>query len=275
MVNRQNNQPQKDFEGYSPFEMYNMIYDPFGPYSPVRIRKLRDDAYEDIYLFANYKYLVKRIAEAGEIKLTQAGYLPPALCKDIYMQGKIKDYFIDTGFTKSYREVDTAILDLTHVLTEMTSVVKKRYNRLSLTAKGSKIYRDNALLFDDFFRTYTLKYNWAYQDGFQNEDIAKTGFLFSMFLLSKYGETPRSPEFYAHLYFKAFPALAIRYPMTYEDTHINAYNIRSIVRFMGYFNFCSVDDEHYIHVREIQKTPLFDRLFVFHPHIDYSGAAIA
>lgn len=275
MLNRQNNQALEKFEGYSPFEMYNMIYDPFGPYSPVEIRKLRDEEYEDIYLFANYRYLVQRIAEAGEIKLTGAGYLPPALCKDIYRKGKIKDFFIETGYTKTYRESDTEILKLTHVLTEMTSVVKKRYNRLSLTARGSKIFRNNALLFEDFFRTYTLKYNWGYQDGFKNEDIAKTGFLFSLFLLSKYGGTPRSPEFYADLYFKAFPALVVQGPTMVEKDYIHAYSIRSIVRFMGYFHFCSVDDEFYIHVREIQKTPLFDKLFTFHPHIDYSDTAMA
>lgn len=274
-VNRQNNQPREAFEGYSSFEMYNMIYDPFGPYSPVELRKLRDEEYADIRLFANFRYLVQRIADAGEIKLTNAGYLPPGLCKDIYLQGNIKDYFIETGYTKSYRENDTEILHLTHVLTEMTSVVKKRYNRLSLTARGLKIYRDNALLFEDFFRTYTLKYDWSYQDGFENPDIGRTGFLYSLFLLHKYGDTIRSPEFYADMYFKAFPALAVQGPTFIKNDYIKAYTIRSIVRFMGYFYFCSVDDEHYIRVKEIKKTPLFDKLFVFHPHIDYSDPAMA
>ncbi|MDD4960733.1 MAG: hypothetical protein PHX07_00675 [Candidatus Marinimicrobia bacterium] len=275
MINRQNNQAREAFEGYSPFEMYNMVYDPFGPYSPMELRTLPDEEYEEIHLFANYRYLVQRIAEAGEIKLTAAGYLPPALCRDIYRQGNIKDYFIETGYTKSFRENDTEILNLIHVLTEMTSVVKKRYNRLSLTAGGLRIYRNNALLFEDFFRTYTLKYNWGYQDGYHNEEIGRTGFLFSLFLLSKYGGIPRSPEFYADLYFKAFPALAVQEPDMSVLSYINAYNIRSIIRFMAYFHFCSVDKEFYIGVKEIQKTPVFEKLFVFHPHIDYSDTVMA
>lgn len=275
MVNRQNNKPQEAFDGYSSFEMYNMIYDPFGPYSPVELRKLRDEAYGDIRLFANFRYLVQRIADAGEIKLTSAGYLPPGLCKDIYQQGNIKDFFIEKGRLKSYREYDTEIFHLTHILTVMTSVVKKRYNRLSLTAKGLKIYRNNSLLFEDFFRTYTLKYDWSYPDGLGNPDIGRTGFLYSLFLLHKYGGTLRSPEFYADLYFKAFPALAVQGPTYIKNDYIEAYTIRSIMRFMGYFHFCSVDDEQYIRVREIQKTPLFEKLFVFHPHIDYSDTAMA
>lgn len=275
MASRQNNQALEAFEGYSPFEMYNMIYDPFGPYSPAEIRKLPDEAYGDIRLFANFRYLVQRIADAGEIKLTSAGYLPPGLCKDIYLQGNIKDFFIDKGYLKSYRENDTEIFHLTHILTEMTGVIKKRYNRLSLTARGSKIYRNNTLLFEDFFRTYTLKYDWSYPDGFGNPDIGRTGFLYSLFLMHKYGGTLRSPEFYADMYFKAFPALAVPGPTFIKNDYIEAYTIRSIVRFMGYFYFCSVDQEYLLWAKEVKKTPLLDKLFLFHPHIDYSDPAMA
>lgn len=275
MVNRQNNQPLDDFEGYSPFEMYNLLYDPFGPYSPMVLKRLPDAEYDQIHLFANFKYLVHRIAEAGEIKLTSAGYLPPALCKDIYLQGNIKDYFIETGYTKSYREVDTEILHLTHVLTEITAVVKKRNQRLSMTAKGLKIYQDPVLLFEHFFKTYVLKYNWAYQDRYENMEIGKTGFAYSLFLLCKYGETVQHPGFYANLYFKALPVLAVHDKSVYTNNSVNAYEIRTIVRFMSYFNFCSTNDKFYININEVQKTPLFDKLFQFHPHIDYSEKAMA
>jgi hypothetical protein len=269
-----NHQPMDNFDSYSPFEMYQLLYDPFGAFSPLQLKQLKDKEYDDVFLFANFHYLLQRIAEAGEIKLTAAGYLPPKLGEEIYRLGKIKDYFIETGFTKSFRETNVEILELTHILTEMTSLVKKRHQRLSLTAKGQKLLDDKALLFREFFRTYTLKYNWGYEDGWMSPDIGRLGFAYSLILLGKYGDIPRAVEFYSERYFTAFPDLIAQKDLDEVTSPAMIYAFRTFVRFMFYFNLCDFGEAFiFLEIPPLRKTPLFDKLFALRPHIDYSSVA--
>ena len=63
----QNNRAIPEFEGYSHFEMHQLLYNTFGTDSPVSLRKLSDPYYQQIPLLNQIKYLMQRIDEAGEI----------------------------------------------------------------------------------------------------------------------------------------------------------------------------------------------------------------
>jgi hypothetical protein len=68
------------------------------------------------------------------------------------------------------------------------------------------------LLLEEILNAYCKKFNWAYFDGYELENIGRLGCGFSIYLLNQYGNDVRQTDFYAKKYFTA-------YPMLIEDIH--------------------------------------------------------
>ena len=210
------------------------------------------------------------IAEKGELKLTNKGFLPTKVVADIYAQGFIKDFDIEKGISKLYKEADVMSINHTRILLEISGLIKKRNGKLSLTKEGGKIAGNNHLLLKRIITIFGYKFNWAYYDGYGENQIGRLGFAFSLILLHKYGHKKRDSAFYAEKYFKAFPHL-------YEDNNSSTrfftsnasercYSLRTFQRFLDYFGVVSDEFENpWDFVRYITKTNLFDRLFYIAP----------
>ncbi len=106
-MQEQNNRPVPEFEGYSPSEMQHILYDTFGEKSPIKMNKLNNDEYKLIPILNQIKYLASIISHAEELKLTKLGFLPTKVVKELYDQGFIKEYFIESGISKLNREMDS------------------------------------------------------------------------------------------------------------------------------------------------------------------------
>jgi len=264
IVNEHNKVGIPDFEGYSPEDIHNTLYFTFDEKSPVQLQRLSDSDCHRIPILMQIKYLADLIAEQGEIKLTKKGFLPVKFVKDIYGQGFLKERIIDSGIVKLNKEADSITVNLTRILAEISGIVKKRNNKLSLTKSGEKIISDKNKLLELIFKTFTLKFNWAYYDGYNDNSIAQFGFGFSLILLSKYGSEKRPGSFYAEKYFKAFPQLLNSLESPYESVEKTAeqcYLLRTFERFLCYFGLTSIEKENNFENRTIYitKTDLFDK----------------
>ena len=138
IMNEQNNQGLPDFEGYSPIEMQYILYDTFGKNSPIELLSLTDSEYQKIPILKQIKYLLELVDKQGELKLTTKGFLPTKIVTDIYNQKFIQDEMIESGISKLYKETDSKSINLTRILLELSGLVKKRNNKLSLTKKRSE-----------------------------------------------------------------------------------------------------------------------------------------
>ncbi|GAB4313901.1 MAG: hypothetical protein Kow00127_05040 [Bacteroidales bacterium] len=265
VMNEQNNRSIPEFEGYSPLEMHRILHFTFGENSPVQLQKLSDSDYEKIPILNQIKYLADIIDQNGEVRLTNKGYLPTKIVADLYSQGFLKDKSIESGISKLYKETDSITINLTHILIEISGLAKKRNGRLSLTKSSQKILRDNEKLFRQIFLTYTNKFNWAYYDGYGENQIGQLGYGFSLILLSKYGKTKRPDSFYAEKYFKAFPQLLSSLNPrfgTLERYATRCYSLRTFDRFLDYFGLISIEEERkgFDSLIYISKTDIYDRL---------------
>lgn len=83
-MDRQNNRPIPEFEGYSPNEMQHLIYDPFGPDSPLQLNVLEEADYRSIPMLNLIRYLGTHLKKAGEMKLTAKGFLQVKIVADLY-----------------------------------------------------------------------------------------------------------------------------------------------------------------------------------------------
>lgn len=268
---QQNHRGISDFEGYSPYEMTQILYSTFEAESPIKLQKLSGLDYQKIPILNQIKYLTGLLDKAGEIKLTNKGFLPTKIVSELYQQGFLKDEYIEKGITKLYKETDSMTVNLTRILIELAGLTKKRNGKLSLTKSSAKILADNYELLRLILLTFATKFNWAYYDGYGENQIGQLGYGFSLILLSKYGNEKRLDSFYAEKYFKAYPKLLESVETNYgtlESNSTNCYSIRTFDRFLDYFGLIKIDkDGSGLNTKKyFTKTDLFDRLIKCTPH---------
>lgn len=271
IMKKQNDQGLPDFEGYSPIEMQSILYDTFGENSPIQIVRFAKSEYKRIPLLNQTKYLLKLIDKQGELKLTNKGFLPTKIVSEIYHQGFIKEEHIESGISKLYKETDSLTINLTRILVEISGLVKKRNNKLSLTKKSKSIINSDFDLLLLIFTTFGSKFNWAYYDGYGENSIGQIGFGFSLILLQKYGTAKRPDTFYSDKYFKAFPDSINEIEehgfRETEETARRCYSVRTFDRFLDYFGLIKIESADSIFSdKYITKTDLFDRIIKSTPH---------
>lgn len=260
----QNNTALAEFEGYSPNEMQLIFHTPFEAQSPIQILTASDEIYSQIPILNLAKYLLQKINILGELKLTDKGNLSTKLVAELYEQGFIKEEMIENGLIKLYKESDSRSIHITKMLLQISPLVKLRKNSLSLTKQGTESLNNNAEIFKVLFETYTMKYNWAYNDHYENEEIGQRGFGFSLILLSKYGQQYQNREFYAAKYLKAF-----NFNLNMEDAEFKqlanrVYNARTFKRFMSYFGLINCENND--HKGRVKVTEVFSSIIKILPH---------
>lgn len=258
-----------EFEGYSPFEMHHILHFTFGENSPIKLQDISD--YKKVPIFNQAKYLLNLIADKGELKLTNRGFLPTKVVSELYQQGFLKDYHIELGISKLRKETDSKTIALTRILIELAGLVKKRSGKLSLTKVGEKTLKDNGQLFKAILETFTSKFNWAYFDWYGDNRIGQLGYGYTLILLSKYGHEKQLDSFYAEKYFKAFPQLIDSIASTYgtkEDISMRCYSYRIFEIFLDYLGFIKIEKigKGFDYVNYISKTDLFDELMKVQAH---------
>jgi hypothetical protein len=255
-----------EFEGYSPHEMWYILYNTFGDGSPLHLNKLKSEAYRQSPMFNQVRYLAECIVRSGELKLTAKGYLPPKIVEELYVQGYLKEEIIEHKLTKVFREYDLESIALARILLELSGIIKKRHGVLSPTKTAEKILADDQTFFQKIFTSYTDKFYWPYLDGHAENNIGKLGYGFSLILLNTFGMEKHSDAFYSERYFRAFPDLLSSVPASlYHSAEENArksYILRTFSRFLFYFGLVSLSEKNlYIEDLYIQQTALFKQLF--------------
>ncbi len=263
-INKRNNEPITHFEGYSPSEMQFILYNTFDSKSTIQFVKAKEDTYLNIPIFKQVKFLFNLIREQKELKLTNKGFLPTKIVAELYKKGYMKDYFIENGISKLYKESDVPTINLAKILIELSTLVKKRNNKLSLTKKGIEQIDNSHLLFKNIFETFATKFNWSYLDGFSNDEIGQSGFGFTLILLEKYGNEYRKPEFYAEKYLNAFDFKTKKSELEFVGNPKRTYLVRTFERFLDYFGFTEYDSNE--KNPKVKKTKVFDELITIRPH---------
>lgn len=266
-----NNQGEPDFDGYSPDEMFYILYFPYEAGGPVKILQADAPAYSGIPVLNQVKYLMGLILSSGEIKLTPHGFLPTGIVSELYSQGFIRDELIESGIYKLRKETDANSVRLTHILLVLSGLAKKRNGKLSATKAAEKVLNNNHELLRLIFVTFATKFNWAYFDGFGENSVAQLGSGFSMILLSRYGKQKRPDSFYAKKYFTAFPMLLEGFEDSYstlEKKSTRCYSLRTFKRFLQYFGFIEINREVIgpEDITFISTTPLFDQFIACTPN---------
>lgn len=257
-----------DFEGLSPSQIRNILYSSYEENSIIKIKKeIKDNILNQIGFLKLTEYYLNFILEQKEIKLTQRGYLPVKIVKELYNTGFVPDEWIESGSFKLGKEMDSLVITLLRIISSISRFTKIRQNKLSLTGKGLQILKGKrSELLTEILRTFCYKYNWAFFDGYGEHQTGQIGFGYTFFLLSEYGTEFHKTDFYAEKYLIAFPAVIEQFRnLSYKNSSPEAikicYAVRTFDRFLKFFDLIEyAESKSRYRIIMIRKSDIFDKV---------------
>lgn len=269
-IGSKNITPLDDFDGFSPHEMHEILYFPFTKECPIQIRPALDNNMLNIIpIFNIVKYLLVILNKDNGLKLTPKGNLPLKVIKEIYNQKYIVDEFIEKGITKIHREENWIALYTIKRVLKLSGISRTYKGKLVITKQTKNDLEKGRFsnIFFKFFQGYTTRFNWAYNDRFENEENGQIGFLYLLYLVNKYGRAYRDSQFYADLYFKAFPIFNIEEQriegIKYKERD-RVIQTRFFKRFANWFGFVEIqyedDKKYFSRSMTIKRTELLSNL---------------
>lgn len=277
-----NNTPVGDFDGFTPAEMFRIIYSPFSAECPIQLNfagKEKEIRNNPVYkIFSDLLLMAKN---SKGIKLTKKGNLLRKIINEIYNKRYLPNELIDKGTFKLRSETDWWILHTIKIVLLLSRLTRKQHNKIMLTRKGQTLLEQNKIvdLFSEFLKTHATKFNWAYNDRFGNERAGQLGFLYLLYLVAKYGARYKNIQYYADLYYNAFPAFLQDDSLVLKlggEVQLEFYNsvifTRFFDRFAGFFGFVDLkvekDDLIFKEKARIKRTKLLSEVLTTYKNSD-------
>lgn len=254
IISSRNRMPCDDFDGLSPEEMHNIIYNPFGNQCVVRLNTLTKEQYERMPLVRQTLFLLNALGEK-ELKLTKLGWLPLKIVAEAYALGQ-PEYLIEEFEYKRINEYDAKSVWMARIILELLRWVKMRKGVLSLTAKGKKALSDIDSAANEIFRISLTGMALHALDGGDDNRIGNLGMAYSVWLLNKYGSKWEFGDFYQYYYQMVF-----NFPDKY-----NIYAIRVFARlfyWLGLVETMSGGNTNNPLNWKFMKSDLFQEVFSF------------
>ncbi len=269
-MRRKNTAPLDQFHGLSPEQMYRFLHFPLES-SP--LIQVKEDIPQPIAAPALtlFSLLADAIGEKG-LKPTAKGNLPQRFCQEAALSFWGEDYERRTRYGSIRSEMDFFDMHCLRLAAGLAGLVRKFKGKFILSAKCRKKIASHgvAAVYPDLFTAYVHKFNWAYRDGYQEIPFLQQAFMFSLFLLSKYGDTARPQSFYEDIFIKAFPDLIHEIGetpyQTAQDTLRRAYFYRTLqgfAQFFGLAELVATSDNPFPKSYSVKKLPLLDQFISF------------
>ncbi len=265
-----NELPIPDFQGISPREMHEMLYNPIGLNCIVRMVDECDPSILDTSPFLRIcEELVKIVIREEHVKLTATGALPLKIVKELYEHGFYPMAAIDNGEFIIRKEDDWYIASNARYVLILSGILRKVKGKLVLTSAGKKEVASGQRLelFRLIFWTFTMKLNWAVNDGYEREQAGQMGWMFILWLLLT-SEKALPMEHYLDAYERAFPILTTMFWPVHSYTAEQQLKdcaevrmMRSFFKWFGLIQFPVEDSKLKLNERVIEKSPLLVELF--------------
>jgi hypothetical protein len=270
-VNRKNSAPLAKFHGLSPTQMYRLLHFPFD--SPELARFASNiTPPADVPCVRLLSLLVEAIGDKG-LKTTTTGNLPRNFCRESarIFWGEVR-YQNRTEICSIRTEPEFQEMHCLRLVAELAGVIRKYRGTFILTAKYRKALAKSGpgAVYFALFKAYVHRFNWAYLDGYPELDFPRQSFLFTLYVLQKYGGQTRPHSFYEDIFIEAFPLLLDEVTgtsyMSAEETVRHCYSYRSLADFASFFGlieFTPTTEEYLNRQYEVRKLPLLDQFISF------------
>ncbi|NIA28273.1 MAG: hypothetical protein GWP02_09480 [Desulfobulbaceae bacterium] len=210
---QRNQRTLDDFHGLSPEQMHGLLHFPFASPELVRLPDVLTTS-PTAPIMTLLGILLEAIGEKG-LKPTAKGNLPQKFCRAAALAYWGEDvYRENTRFGGINREEDFLDLHVTRVTTELAGLIRKYKGKFILSRNCRALLAGKGLasLYPRLFKAYVEQFNWSYRDRYPELRFIQTAFLFTLYLLMRYGDTWQPDEFYAGSFLRAFPMVLDELP---------------------------------------------------------------
>ncbi|NOY64257.1 MAG: hypothetical protein GXO97_02485 [Nitrospirae bacterium] len=267
-----NNTPLDDFCGLSPNEMWRILYHPFNSPEVVDFN-LDAQVPQDAPRLKLLLRLLQKIDESEGIKSTAKGNLPRNLCRELEKEYyNEEDYSHIRSLGALMSEMEFVELHVVRIIAVMAGYIRKYRKRFVVTKRGKLLLKHGitAKEFLHILRVYTRDFNWAYSDGYPEFPIIQNSFLFTLYLLKKFGDRYSEPEFYSSLFIKAYPdvleeATNPLYTSPEKDVK-GCYEFRALRRFAIEFGFADMqrkESTYYLQKFVLKRSRFLEEFVIF------------
>jgi hypothetical protein len=272
-MQRRNQAPLDDFQGLSPEQMQRILHLPFATPQWIRFAA-RVDSAAAAPIMTLLRLLAEAIGTMG-LKATAKGNLPRNFCREAALAywGELA-YRKNTRIAGLNREEDFDEMHVTRLVAGLAGLIRKYKGRFLLTREGRRLVSAEGMgeAFPRLLRAYAEGFNWGYLDLFPELRIVQQSFAFSLYLLSRYGDRPRSAVFFEDAFLRAFPMAVGEVPPNpvYPPERLmrDCYTVRTLVSFAGFLGLAVVEpvpsDPHPARDYQVAKQPLLDEAVQFH-----------
>ena len=253
-------------------KMYQMLNLPFASPELVRFPEVLDTA-PSAPLLRLFSLLTEAFGEQG-LKTTAKGNLPRQFCCESALTYWGEETYQErTRYGGINKEDDFSDLHITRLVAELAGLIRKYKGRFILSRDCRKLLAGHGLaaIYPILFRTYVEQFNWGYRDGYPELRFIQSAFLFTLYLLRRYGDTWRPHTFYEGSFLRAFPAVLDEMPaspvMTVEEEIRNCDTWRTLVHFAGFLGLATVEpfsEERFYHQYRVKALPLLHQAVQFH-----------
>ncbi len=269
VVMKRNQEPLDEFCGLSPEQMHRILDFPFD--SPEYCRF--SDSFPvptDSPVFMLFSMLAEACGKQG-LKTTAKGFLPQKFCMEAGETFYEKYPGQPLLQPRVRKELDFTELHALRLLAELAGLLRKYRKRFVLTKKCNKLLESGSTreIYMELFKAHTTKFNWAYLERYDDFYIIQRSFLFSLYILSKFGSKFRPALFYEEKFLRVFPMVLQEAPgiqYTSKEKYVGvSYTHRTMNRFAEFFGLVNIryPDRFSFSKMEIVKTPLLDQLVLF------------
>jgi hypothetical protein len=270
---QQNHRRLDEFHGLSPEQMHQILNFPFASPGLARFPELLD-AIPAAPILTLFELLTDAIGEQG-LKPTAKGNLPRNFCREAALAywGEQR-YQENTRYGGINREEDFADLHVTRLVAELAGLIRKYKGRFILSRDCRRVLAGDGMtaIYPTLFKAYVEEFNWAYSDGYPELRFMQSAFLFTLYLLTRYGDIWRPQVFYEDAFLRAFPMLLEEVPASQvfspDETVRRCYTVRALVHFAGFLGLATVEpasDELLCHEYRVKSLPLLDQVVQFQP----------
>ena len=246
-LNTRNKAPLQDFDGFTPEDMYQIIYYPFSENSKIKIYNDCDfEILKQCPIFNIVIDLLSIMYKKQGIKLTPKGNIQRKVMHELYRKKHITDELAEAGFKSIRTEQDWAALSTIKIVLKFAGIVRQYKGKLLIVNSWKEKFETLKYsdIFFHFLKVFATEFNWEYNDGFEDEEIGQVGFLYLLYLVNRYGQDFKDLHFYTEKYFKAFPTLAFAGKAYNADNRYSdserAILVRFFERFAEWFGFVEI-----------------------------------
>ena len=268
-----NQAPTDDFHGLSPEQIHRILYFPFDSPNLVSIPSVLDTV-PQAPIMSLFGLLVDAIGDEG-LKATATGNLQRNFCREsaqIYFGIEAYQHWSRFGELRS--EPEFREMHVTRLVAELAGLIRKYKGKFILGKECRKLLAEQGQsgIYPRLLRAFVKEYNWAYQDNYGEIPFIQHSFLFSLYLLKRYGNDWQTNIFYEDCFLRAFPNLLphvqpIGSYYSPEKVLRSSYSVRFLERFARFMGLAETErpgNDRYSEEFKMRKLPLLGHVVQFH-----------